>query len=127
MKRFWLRFFTWWHGSTLGTGFRTWRTGELVGADEYGNRYYRDRRGGDRRWVVYADLVEASVVGPGWHGWLHHTTDVAPPQSGYRPRRWERPHRPNLTGTPGAYRPPGSILTPQHRPKVTGDYEPWVP
>jgi NADH:ubiquinone oxidoreductase subunit len=32
-----------------------------------------------------------------------------------------------MTGTPLAYRPPGSILTPEKRPRVTGDYEPWKP
>ena len=30
-----------------------------------------------------------------------------------------------MTGTALAYRPPGSILTPEHRPRVTGDYDPW--
>ena len=33
----------------------------------------------------------------------------------------------NLTGTPAAYRPDGSILTPASRPKVTGDYDAWTP
>ena len=34
---------------------------------------------------------------------------------------------PNMTGTPGAYRPPGSIANAGKRPEVTGDYEPWSP
>ncbi len=47
----WLtRIFTWWQGATLNTLFYTWRKGELVGQDEFGNRYYRTRGGGkDRR------------------------------------------------------------------------------
>jgi NADH:ubiquinone oxidoreductase subunit len=28
-------------GATLGTRLLTWLKGELVGADDYGNRYYR--------------------------------------------------------------------------------------
>ncbi|MEM6906165.1 MAG: NADH:ubiquinone oxidoreductase subunit NDUFA12, partial [Pseudomonadota bacterium] len=36
-------------------------------------------------------------------------------------------HKPNLTGTDLAYRPPGSVLTPATRPQVTGDYEAWQP
>ncbi len=40
--------------------FYTWRKGELVGEDEFGNRYYRTRGGAidptlgfQRRWVIY--------------------------------------------------------------------------
>jgi NADH:ubiquinone oxidoreductase subunit len=32
-----------------------------------------------------------------------------------------------MTGTPQAYRPPGSILGSGRRPKATGDYKPWQP
>ena len=40
---------------------------------------------------------------------------------------WERDHKPNLTGTDGAYHPPGSVLTPAVRPRVAGDYDAWQP
>ncbi|MGH6798662.1 MAG: NADH:ubiquinone oxidoreductase subunit NDUFA12, partial [Roseiarcus sp.] len=40
---------------------------------------------------------------------------------------WQKPHLPNLTGTPLAYRPPGSVLEGGHRAPATGDYEPWTP
>ena len=40
---------------------------------------------------------------------------------------WQKPHEPNLTGSPKAYRPKGSILGNQHRPQVTGDYDAWTP
>jgi NADH:ubiquinone oxidoreductase subunit len=33
----------------------------------------------------------------------------------------------NMTGTPEAYRPQGSILATGHRPKATGDYQAWKP
>ena len=134
MKNYLLKLFTWWNGPTLGTQFSTWRFGELIGEDEFGNRYYRTRGGRvdpalgyDRRWVIYKDQAEASTVPPSWHGWLHHTVDVPPTQDGYVPRPWEKPHRPNLTGTPGAHRPYGSILGPNRRPRATGDYRPWIP
>jgi NADH:ubiquinone oxidoreductase subunit len=32
-----------------------------------------------------------------------------------------------MTGTPGAYRPPGSTLASGRRPKATGDYKAWSP
>ena len=131
MKQLFLQIFTWWNGATLGTRLWTWRAGELVGEDEYGNRYYRGKRTGpdgqERRWVIYNGEAEASRIPPGWHGWMHKRTDVPPTDDNYKPRDWEKPHIPNLTGTAGAYRPRGSILTPEKRQEVTGDYEPWTP
>jgi len=126
MKTLLVQLFTWWNGQTLGTRFFTWRKGVLVGEDEAGNRYYTERNG-RRRWVVYNGVAEASRIPPGWHGWMHYRTDVPPPDENYVPRDWQKPHQPNLTGAAGAYRPKGSILTPEERPRVTGDYDPWTP
>lgn len=126
MKNFLLQIFTWWNGQTLGTRFYTWRKGTLVGTDEFDNRYYVDRKT-DRRWVIYPGTVEASNVPPGWNAWLHHTSDEAPSDASYQPYPWQKPHIPNMTGTALAYRPPGSIVTAEHRPRVTGDYDPWDP
>jgi NADH:ubiquinone oxidoreductase subunit len=112
----------------------TWRFGELVGTDEQGNRYYRTRGGKidpalhfERRWVIYNGYTEASRVPPAWHGWMHHLVDVPPSEEKYTPREWEKPHVPNMTGTPQAYRPSGSTMASGRRPKATGDYQPWIP
>jgi NADH:ubiquinone oxidoreductase subunit len=83
--------------------------------------------GFERRWVIYNGYAEASRVPPSWHGWLHHTVDVAPTEENYTPREWEKPHVPNMTGTPAAYRPSGSTLASGRRPKATGDYQAWTP
>lgn len=132
--RWFLQLFTWWHGATLNTLFYTWRKGELVGLDQFGNRYYRTRGGAkdpalgfERRWVIYAGYAEGSMTPPGWYGWLHHVVDVAPPEESYAARDWQAPYVPNLTGTPQAWRPPGSSLAAGTRPPATGDYEAWTP
>jgi NADH:ubiquinone oxidoreductase subunit len=134
MKNFLLKLFTWWNSQTFGTQFWTWMYGEAVGEDEFGNRYYRTKGGRidpvlgfERRWVIYNGYAEASKVPPAWHGWLHHTVDVPPPEVGYEPRAWEKPPRPNLTGSPAAYRPPGSTLALGRRARATGDYGAWTP
>lgn len=124
--------FIWWHGQTMGTRFQTWRNGRLVGEDEQGNKYYEARNGEAvggyvRRWVIYNGLAEASRVPPDWHGWLHHTVDTPPTEEDYRPREWQQPHVPNLTGTPHAYRPAGSLHKGGQRPQATGDYRAWRP
>jgi len=103
-----------------------------VGEDMLGNRYYRaePRRGYDRerRWVIYKDKPEASMVPPQWHAWLHHQSNLVPDNDNQSFRRaWQKPHKPNLTGTSGAYRPPGHVLSGGKRAAASGDYEPWTP
>jgi len=122
----------------LGTRLFTWWKGELVGSDQLGNRYYIEKgarpriRGGgrpsrERRWVIYDGEAEASRVPPEWHAWLHHSVD-APPRPGQWPNYpWQKEHLPNLSGTPLAYRPPGSLLRGGRRAPASGDYEPWTP
>lgn len=134
MKDFLIQFFTWWNGQTLGTRLHTWRFGERVGEDEQGNVYYRTRGGAldpalgiERRWVIYNGPAEGSRVPPGWHGWLHHRTDVPPGKDDFKPREWQEPHRANMTGTPDAWRPQGSALSTGARPAATGDYQAWTP
>lgn len=124
--------FSWWGGNTWGTRLFTWRKGKLVGEDDFGNRYFVQRSGVGplgvpARWVIYRDLSEASLVPPDWHGWLHHTVDSPPTDEAYRPKPWQKAHQPNLTGTAGAYRPKGSILSGGERQASTGDYKPWKP
>ena len=124
--------FSWWGGNTWGTRLWTWRQGRYIGGDEFGNRYYEQRSGvgpigRPRRWVIYKDLSEPTLVPPEWHGWLHYTFDTPPTEERYRPRPWEKAPRMNMTGTPEAYRPSGSILGSAERPKATGDYKPWRP
>jgi NADH:ubiquinone oxidoreductase subunit len=104
-------------------------TGQLVGKDAVGNIYYQAKstRAGvrRRRWVMYKGEVEASTIPPEWHAWLHYTTDLPIPETVRR--AWQKPHEPNLTGTPLGYRPPGSDYLGGHRAPATGDYEAWTP
>jgi len=130
MLDFLKQFFTWWNGQTLATRFHTWRKGKRVGEDEFGNVYYEggtDSEGRTRRWVIFNGVVEASAIPPGWHGWIHHRRDTPPSRETYTPRPWQQPHQPNLTGTPQAWRPRGSILGDGERAKVSGDYDAWTP
>ena len=106
--------------------------GHYVGADQFGNKYYRGKArrnyNHERRWVVYkSGNSEASEVPPEFHGWLHHQTNTFPnAQNGYR-RPWQKDHTPNLTGTTLAYATDGHQLKGGQRQKATGDYQPWTP
>jgi NADH:ubiquinone oxidoreductase subunit len=124
--------FSWWGGNSWSNRLYTALRGQLVGTDAGGNRYYVQSKGigplgVPRRWIIYRNLAEASQIPPEWHGWMHYTVDTPPTEEAYKPRPWEKEHRMNMTGTPAAYRPPGSILAGGKRPKATGDYQAWKP
>jgi NADH:ubiquinone oxidoreductase subunit len=114
---------------SIGTRLFTWLHGRRVGRDAAGNVYFEERRRGSRlrarRWVLYASAPEASRVPPEWHAWLHYTTSTPLPEQSQRP--WQKPHLPNLTGTPGGYRPPGHDYSGGHRAHASGDYDAWTP
>jgi NADH:ubiquinone oxidoreductase subunit len=115
----------------IGTRLFTWLRGRPVGTDAFGNRYYMERRapkqGRAKRWVVYEGIPEPSKVPPLWHAWLHYTTDTPPHGVAAQTHEWQKPHQPNLTGTAGAYFPPGHILRGGARDATRSDYEPWTP
>lgn len=119
-----LRAVTWWNGSTLGTQLFTWRRGTKVGEDSEGNIYYRNADD-SKRWVIFNGEAEASRVGPEWHGWLHRTFKEPPTDRPLAHKVWEKPHIENMTGSPLAYAPAGSIRRAQ--PAERQDYEAWSP
>lgn len=127
------KIFIWWNGATLGTLFNVGRKGVQVGTDEFGNRYFEARTnqnsydGRKRRWVLYNGYAEASKVAQGWHGWLHHTTDDRPGDAPLPRKTWQKDYLPNLTGTPNAWRPKGSLARGGERAPATGDYQAWKP
>jgi NADH:ubiquinone oxidoreductase subunit len=118
-------------GETLGTWIYTKLFGQPVGEDQYGHRYYRAAARGfgrrERRWVIYKGEVEASAVPPEWQAWLTHTVASTPLEQPPAEQPWEKPHRPNLTGTAEAYRPAGSLLRDGAHAPAAADYEPWRP
>lgn len=119
-----LRAVTWWNGQTLNTQLFTRRHGQKVGEDEAGNVFYQTKDS-KRRWVIFNGEAEASRVSPDWHGWLHHTWNEPPTDKPLVRKSWEKPHQENLTGTPVAYAPAGSLR--RAEPSARGDYEAWTP
>lgn len=119
-----LRAVTWWNGATLNTQIYTARKGIKVGEDDQGNAFYRNADD-SQRWVIFNGEAEASRIDPEWHGWLHRTWDEPPTEKPLRHKAWEKPHQENLTGTPMAYVPAGSLRRPE--PVERRDYEAWRP
>ena len=96
-------FFTWWNRQTFGTFIKTLFTGRLVGKDDYGNKYYKNKD--DERWVIYSSDIEATKITADWYLWMHHTIDKIPNNKLEKKYKWQKKHLENKTGTYEKYKP----------------------
>ncbi len=125
------KIFTWWSGWTVGALFDVKRRSDFIGEDDYGNRYFQDRKpsyeGRHRRYVIYKGIAEPSKVPADWHGLLHYTYDEPPTERPLERKSFEKDHTPNLSGTIFAYRPKGSLSREAERREADSDYQAWSP
>ena len=61
---------TWWNRQTFGTRLQTIFFGKFVGKDDYGNKYYENKKK-NKRWVIYNDQIEATKIPIEWYSWMH--------------------------------------------------------
>ncbi|TFK29258.1 NDUFA12-domain-containing protein [Coprinopsis marcescibilis] len=109
------------------------KSGTLVGADQFGNRYFENRNGeeevpGRHRWVDFVQHdFNATQVPPEWHSWLSHIRQDPPaadPVIQNLTPPWKAAWTENLTGTPGAYKSYNTVVPkinawdPKVRPRV---------
>ena len=97
------KIFTWWNQDTFGTRLKTIFNGKFVGSDELGNKYYKSKNG--KRWVIYANIIDASKIPVEWYSWMHYTPNKIEKNYELEKYEWQKPHQSNLTGTNKAYYP----------------------
>ena len=115
--------FTWWNGQTIGTRIWSYFNGVLVGTDDQGNKYYKNKKD-TKRWVIYNSITESTLVNPEWNNWLRYTSLSKPSES--EKHDWQINHVPNLTGTDAAYDPENSKKEIKSVAK-NDDYKKWSP
>ena len=120
MFSFFKNIFIWWHKQTFETFLYTLFTGKCVGKDEFGNKYYTNKK--KKRWVIYNSRVESSKIPPQWHLWIHSATNAVPSKN-LNQYKWQKPYEENLTGTNKAFKPEGSLKS-KSRNKIK-KYEAW--
>ncbi|XP_052781038.1 probable NADH dehydrogenase [ubiquinone] 1 alpha subcomplex subunit 12 [Mya arenaria] len=100
------------------------KMGELKGVDEFGNRYYENKKFfiGRSRWVEFTDAVgveyDATMIPPEWRLWLQYTREENPVEKSTEPKKWFGPHVYNRTGKSDQYIPYSTT-----RPKIQA----WEP
>ena len=95
--------FTWWNRQTFGTFLKTLFYGTLVGKDELGNKYYKNKK--NERWVIYKNNIEATKITSDWYLWMHHTVDKIPDKKENKKYLWQKKHLENQTGSENRYKP----------------------
>ena len=85
--------FTWWNSQTFGTFVYTLFFGKLVGKDQSGNKYYKNKKG--KRWVIYKGEINASKINSDWFAWIHHIDDKTPLEKKIQKFSWQKPHKDN--------------------------------
>ena len=109
---------------------KTKTRGQLVGQDEFGNRYYESDtqsrlfRKKDR-WVVYNGKIEPSKIPGLWFNWMHYQSNQIPNK--YKPMKWERLHQQNFTGGTQTYPQAEQRTDFKLIIKPAACYEPWKP
>ncbi len=66
-------------------------------------KYYESTNG--KRWVIYADTIDASKIPVEWFSWIHYTKNKIEKDHNLEKYSWQKPHQSNLTGTDEAYYP----------------------
>ena len=95
--------FTWWNKHTFGTFLKTLFSGIYVGKDEFGNKYYKNKK--DERWVIYSNNIEATKITSDWYLWMHHTINNTPNENELKKFDWQKQHSENKTGTNKSHKP----------------------
>ena len=96
--------FTWWNRQTLGTRLQTIFSGKLVGEDEFGNKYYENKKK-TKRWVIYNGEIEATKIPVEWYSWMHFLKNKIEDNHELKKYDWQKKHISNQTGTEKAYNP----------------------
>ncbi len=89
--------------NNLGTILYTVFFGKEVGNDKLGNCYYVSKRNIKKKWVIYKDKKDPTIIPVKWQIWL--TSDSFKILEKDEKHNWEKARKENLTGTNQAYHP----------------------
>ncbi len=109
---------TWWNRQTIGTRLHTFFFGNFVGKDEFGNKYYENKKK-NKRWVIYKDEIEATKIPVEWYSWIHFIKNKLESTHELKKYNWQKNHLSNQTGTDKAYNPE------KNKNAIKKKYESW--
>ena len=118
MLTFVKQIFVWWNRDTIGTKLYTTFFGKLVGKDDFGNKYYENKKK-NKRWVIYKEEIDASKISADWYSWIHFMKNKIENTHELKKYDWQKPHQSNQTGTEQSYHPN------KNDDKISKKYNTW--
>ena len=93
--------------NNLGTILYTIFFGKVVGQDKFGNRYFISKKNPFRKWVLYKNEKDPTIIPVSWQQWLTDNEDTNLPfeKKSNQKYTWEKSRIQNNTGTSKAYHP----------------------
>ena len=85
----------------------TFLNGKRVGIDKKGNKFYVHKRNNKKKWVLYKDIVEPTLLMVSWQLWLTNKSSEIPSMSNSNNNeyKWQKEREPNYSGTKNSYHP----------------------
>ena len=109
--------------NNLGTTLYTLFYGIKVGEDKLGNIYYISKKKKKRKWVLYKNKKDPTIIPVNWQIWLTNEADnVFKSQMKYS---WSKDREQNHTGTDRAYNPAEKIVESKKAKDLK--YKKWTP
>ena len=97
------KIFTWWNVDTFGTRLKTIFLENMWVLTLTVTSIMKVKNG--KRWVIYANEIDASKIPVEWYSWMHFTPNRIEKKHELDKYSWQKPHQYNLTGTEKAYYP----------------------
>ena len=114
--------------NNLGTVLYTMFFGKEVGKDSIGNRYFISKNKPIRKWVLYKNEKNPTIIPVNWQFWLTDDEVEFIPSEKYIKKKysWEKNRLQNNTGTVQAYHPAKALDKKQVTTKQK-KYKNWTP
>ena len=91
--------------NSLGTLIYSFLCGKKVGVDSAGNIFFVHKKKSKKKWVLYKRKIDPTLISVEWQTWLTDKEFSDVPEKKDKNYNWEKPRKPNQSGTKDAYHP----------------------
>ena len=91
--------------NSIGTLIYTLLFGKKVGLDTYGNTFFIHKKIKNKKWVLYKNKIDPTLLSVEWQSWLTDKEETNIPTVQSQDYDWQKKREPNKSGTPDAYHP----------------------
>jgi NADH:ubiquinone oxidoreductase subunit len=91
--------------NNLGTLLYSLIFGRKVGQDINGNKFFIHRKRPGKKWVLYKNELDPTLLEVDWQMWLLNKNSLDIPKSEKKIYKWQKEREKNFSGTSKSYHP----------------------